>query len=76
MRLLNPLALTCFAIMLDLARMTRAVRTVCLFFQPWKSFLFVTRDAARVSKSFSWMGFVLADFIRPGLKDHKPFSCW
>ena len=76
MRLFSPLALTCFAMTLDLARILLAVKTVHLCFQPWKSFLFVTRDVARVSKSLSGIGLVLADFILPGLKYHDSSVFW
>ena len=70
-RVLRPLALTCFAMTLDLARIILAVKTVRLFFHPWNSFLFATRDVARVSKSLSGIGFVLADVNLPGLKYHE-----
>ena len=76
MRLFSPLALTCFAMTFDLARIICTVKTVCLFFQLWKSFLFVRRDVARVSKSLSGIGLVLVDFILPGLKYHDSSVFW
>ena len=76
MRLFSPFALTCFAMTFDLARIIRAVSTVRLFFQPSNSFLLVTRDVARVSKSLRGIGLVLADFILPGLKYHVLSPFW
>ena len=58
--------LTCRAMMLDLARMRRAVRTVLRLFQPWNNFLLLIMDWAKVVNSGSSMGLFLFVGFRPG----------